>query len=269
VKGYRLIDLSSDLLIIERSVQFKESVSHAPQQPHGDTFILPPVRDDEHAHANSSSDESSDSEESDDSYSESVQSDVESEHPDAVAEPEQRPKWAQTTLQDAGDLVGDPANIRRTRSDFKEPPIALTTTEPLPSRHIFLVQSSYPQSYGEAAGNPFWESAMQEEYNSLFENQTWDLVPLPSGRKLVRCRWVYRTKSAADGQINFVRCKSDPNVYILRTADSLLLLVLHVDDLLITSCSTSAIAAVKRILHDRFFMTDMGPLHFFLELEIS
>jgi hypothetical protein len=138
VKGYRLIDLSSDLLIIERSVQFKESVSHAPQQPHGDTFILPPVRDDEHAHANSSSDESSDSEESDDSYSESVQSDVESEHPDAVAELEQRPKWAQTTLQDAGDLVGDPANIRRTRSDFKEPPIALTTTEPLPSQAYFL-----------------------------------------------------------------------------------------------------------------------------------
>jgi hypothetical protein len=70
-----------------------------------------------------------------------------------------------------------------------------------------LVQSSDPQSYGEAAGNPFWESAMQEEYNSLLENQTWDLVPLPSGRKLVRCRWVYRTKSAADGQINRYKAK--------------------------------------------------------------
>jgi hypothetical protein len=45
VKGYRLIDLSSKWLIIERSVQFKESVSHVPQQPHVDTFILPPVRD--------------------------------------------------------------------------------------------------------------------------------------------------------------------------------------------------------------------------------
>ena len=68
---------------------------------------------------------------------------------------------------------------------------------------------------------------------------------------------------------NFVRCKSDPNVYMLRTADSLLLLVLYVDDLLITGSSTSALAAVKRILHDRFFMTNMGPLHFFLGLEIS
>ena len=68
---------------------------------------------------------------------------------------------------------------------------------------------------------------------------------------------------------NFVHCKSDLNVYMLRMTDSLLLLVLYVNDLLITECSTSVIAAVKRILHDRFLMMDMGPLHFFLGLEIS
>jgi hypothetical protein len=56
---------------------------------------------------------------------------------------------------------------------------------------------------------------------------------------------------------------------MLRTIDSLLLLVLYVDDLLITGCLNSTIAAVKRILHDRFLMMDMGPLHFFLGLEIS
>ena len=43
---------------------------------------------------------------------------------------------------------------------------------------------------------------MQDEYNSLLENQTWDLVPLPSDRNPVRCRWVYRTKKAVYGQIN-------------------------------------------------------------------
>jgi hypothetical protein len=56
---------------------------------------------------------------------------------------------------------------------------------------------------------------------------------------------------------------------MLRTADSLLLLVLYVDDLLISGCSTSTIVTVKRILHDRFLMTNMGPLHFVLGLEIS
>jgi hypothetical protein len=144
VKGYRLIDLSSDRLIIDRSVQFEESVSHVPQQPHADTFVLPPVRDDEHAHDDSSSDESYDSEDSGDPNTESVLSDAESMHANADVEPEQRPKWAKTTPQDARDLVGDPTDTRRTRSDFEEPPLALTATELMPPRHIFLVQSSDP-----------------------------------------------------------------------------------------------------------------------------
>jgi hypothetical protein len=48
----------------------------------------------------------------------------------------------------------------------------------------------------------------------------------------------------------FVCCKPDLNVYMLRTTDSLLLLVQYVDDMLIIGCSTSMISAVKRILHD-------------------
>jgi hypothetical protein len=56
---------------------------------------------------------------------------------------------------------------------------------------------------------------------------------------------------------------------MLKMVDSLLLLFLYVDDLLINGCSTSAISIVKRILHDRLLMKDMGPLHFFLGLEIG
>jgi hypothetical protein len=59
---------------------------------------------------------------------------------------------------------------------------------------------------------------------------------------------------------------SSDQLIIERSVDSLLLLVLY--DLLIIGCSTSAIVAVKRILHDRFLMKDMGLLHFFLGLEI-
>jgi hypothetical protein len=55
-----------------------------------------------------------------------------------MLEPESRPKWNQTTLQDAGDLVGDPTDTRRTQYDFEEPPLALTSTEPLPPKTYFL-----------------------------------------------------------------------------------------------------------------------------------
>ena len=40
---------------------------------------------------------------------------------------------------------------------------------------------------------------MQDEFNSLQENETWELVSLPPKRKLVQCKWVYQTKVAADG----------------------------------------------------------------------
>jgi hypothetical protein len=56
---------------------------------------------------------------------------------------------------------------------------------------------------------------------------------------------------------------------MLRTVDSLLLLVLYVDDLLITGFSTSTIVVVKRILNDRFLMMDMRSLHFFLRIKMS
>ena len=35
---------------------------------------------------------------------------------------------------------------------------------------------------------------MKEDFKSLQDNETWELVPLPSKRKLVQCKWVYRTK---------------------------------------------------------------------------
>jgi hypothetical protein len=62
------------------------------------------------------------------------------------------------------DLVGDPVDTRRIQFDFEEPPIALTATEPFPSRHIFLVQYSDPQSYGKAAGNPPCRRSMMQEH---------------------------------------------------------------------------------------------------------
>jgi hypothetical protein len=55
---------------------------------------------------------------------------------------------------------------------------------------------------------------------------------------------------------------------MLRSTDSLLIIVLYVDDLLITGSSISTIATVKTTLHDMFSMIDMGLLHYFFGLEI-
>ena len=34
------------------------------------------------------------------------------------------------------------------------------------------------------------------------KNNTWDLVPLPKGRKVVWCKWIYQTKFSAIGSVD-------------------------------------------------------------------
>ena len=40
---------------------------------------------------------------------------------------------------------------------------------------------------------------MKKDFISLQKNNTWELVDLPLGRKLVQCKWVYKTKFDTDG----------------------------------------------------------------------
>ncbi len=42
---------------------------------------------------------------------------------------------------------------------------------------------------------------MQEEYDSLMTNNTWTLVPLPLGRKPISCKWVFKIKQGANGEM--------------------------------------------------------------------
>ena len=234
-----------------------------------------------------------------------------------------------------------------------------------------------PETFAEASGHPDWDAAMNEEYRSLMVNDTWDLVPLPKGRKLVRCKWVYRTKYATDGSVDkhkarlvakgfsqvegldytetfapvakmnsirlvlslaasyrwevhqmdvksaflhgdlqeeiymaqpprfvqsnsslvchlkkslyglkqaprawyakmdrflldsdFYRCHSDPNVYTKKVSNHLIILILYVDDLVLTCSDPTLINHVKSSLKKKFDMTDLGHLHYFLGLQV-
>jgi hypothetical protein len=118
-----------------------------------------------------------------------------------MASPTHFPTWAEKTLEDAGELVGDPADTRRTRSQFFGAPQALDDTKPLIPIHFYISLGSYPNSHSYTTRNPLWEASMDEEYSALMDNNTWDLVPLPKGRKLVRCQWIYRTKISVDCEI--------------------------------------------------------------------
>ena len=42
---------------------------------------------------------------------------------------------------------------------------------------------------------------MQAEMESLAQNDVWDLVELPSGKKVVGNKWVFKKKVGADGKV--------------------------------------------------------------------
>ncbi len=61
-----------------------------------------------------------------------------------------------------------------------------------------------PQNIEEALtceNSKEWDCVMQKEYDSLMTNNTWTLVPLPVGRKLVSCKWVFKIKQGANGEV--------------------------------------------------------------------
>eukprot|EP00180_Rhodochaete_pulchella_P004065 Plantae.Rhodophyta-Rhodochaete_pulchella.ctg74906.p1 GENE.Plantae.Rhodophyta-Rhodochaete_pulchella.ctg74906~~Plantae.Rhodophyta-Rhodochaete_pulchella.ctg74906.p1 ORF type:complete len:375 (-),score=45.26 Plantae.Rhodophyta-Rhodochaete_pulchella.ctg74906:698-1678(-) len=57
-----------------------------------------------------------------------------------------------------------------------------------------------PATVGEAANDPSWTGAMQEEINRLEEHGTWSLVERPKRRNVVKNRWVYDVKYTAEGE---------------------------------------------------------------------
>ena len=45
-----------------------------------------------------------------------------------------------------------------------------------------------------------WMDAMKEEFNSLKENNTWNLVKLPPNKKAIGCKWIYKLKESFSGE---------------------------------------------------------------------
>lgn len=48
---------------------------------------------------------------------------------------------------------------------------------------------------------PNWRKAIDDEYKSLIKNGTWSMCDLPSGRKSISCKWVFKIKYTSSGQV--------------------------------------------------------------------
>ncbi|KAL0546824.1 hypothetical protein IC582_016742 [Cucumis melo] len=49
--------------------------------------------------------------------------------------------------------------------------------------------------------DPLWQKAMNDELQALEKTHTWDYVDLPSGKRPIGCKWIYKIKTHSDGTI--------------------------------------------------------------------
>ena len=76
--------------------------------------------------------------------------------------------------------------------------------------YCLLTEEGEPSTLQEALNNSdasFWREAMQEEIEALHKNKTWELMPLPAGRKPIGNKWVYKIKRNGDDQVERYRAR--------------------------------------------------------------
>ena len=76
---------------------------------------------------------------------------------------------------------------------------------------VYLQESDYnigaendPETFAQAMScekSRLWYNAMMDEMDSMNNNDVWDLVELPNGKRPIQCKWVYKTKKDSLGNI--------------------------------------------------------------------
>ncbi|KAJ4768963.1 Retroelement pol polyprotein-like [Rhynchospora pubera] len=64
-----------------------------------------------------------------------------------------------------------------------------------------VTKEKEPAHFGEAMKDKNWCEAMKTEIDALERNATWTLEDLPPNKVAIGCKWVYRIKYHADGQV--------------------------------------------------------------------
>ncbi|VVA40538.1 PREDICTED: Retrovirus-related Pol poly from transposon, partial [Prunus dulcis] len=139
-----------------------------------------------------------------------------------------------------------------------------------------LADISIPNSVTEALEDPKWKEAMNEEMRALQKNVTWELVPLSHGKKTVVCMWIYTVKLKADGSVErykvrlvangftksmknfgYTQSNSDYTMFLKRDEGKLTILIVYVDDIIVTENDAEEQLKLQKYLSQEFEMKDL------------
>ena len=69
--------------------------------------------------------------------------------------------------------------------------------------------------------------------------------------------------------LGFIASSADPSLFVWHYGNNFIILLLYVDDIIITGNNTTTVHSFIQQLAKAFAMKDLGPLHYFLGLEVS
>jgi hypothetical protein len=103
-----------------------------------------------------------------------------------------KPAWARELIQD-GEKYGAPEGTMR------------QSKKPKPYSNYMALMCDLikkePTCFEEAIQKKEWVDAMTKEYQSIVNNDVWEIVPRPKNKDVVFSKWIYKIKHAADGSI--------------------------------------------------------------------
>ncbi|GAU33536.1 hypothetical protein TSUD_143290 [Trifolium subterraneum] len=163
--------------------------------------------------------------------------------------------------------------------------------------HYAMLADTEPLDVKSALKSKVWLEAMIDELKSIEKNKTWDMCKLPSDKRAIDVKWVYKLKQNPEGQVikhkarlvtkGFLQKQGldydevfspvarhetisvEYGVYVKHSDDKhMLIICLYVDDLLETGSSLTEIENFKSQMNSEFEMTDLGKLTYFLGMEL-
>ena len=75
---------------------------------------------------------------------------------------------------------------------------------------ISVMDNEDPLTFHEAMNrddSQSWYEAMKSEMQSMYDNQVWDLVDLPQGKKVIQNKWVFKRKIDMDGNMTTYKAR--------------------------------------------------------------
>ena len=86
-------------------------------------------------------------------------------------------------------------------------------TEQTKEVYIAMLSQIDPKIFEEASKDKYWVNAMNEELDQIEKNNTWELVPRPTGKNVIGSKWVFKNKMNEQGQVIMNKAKLVCNGY--------------------------------------------------------